>query len=195
MQINRSEKGVRICTVCETIVDIIQSFQAVCKQTNQLHHDRRNILLYESFWPSHEQDAVKVTEKMILNHRSRVDKTFSDVSILLPKVELDTQSRSMVVIAAVDLELEAHPKERDENIPATEMVLCEPEIKDEPEEEDRFMEEFPGQLDQEQSFASDGAEKDWSDSDSDFRVDEVDSAPSNSESGDKEETSILKVIS
>uniref|UniRef100_A0A8D8EX44 Zinc finger protein 112 n=1 Tax=Culex pipiens TaxID=7175 RepID=A0A8D8EX44_CULPI len=194
VKINRSEKGVRICTVCETIVDIIQSFQAVCKQTNQLHHDRRNFLLYESFWPGHEQDAVKVTEKMILNHRSRVDKTFSDVSALLPKVEVDTQNRSMVVIAAVDLEKGDNPKEGDESIPATEMVLCEPEIKEEPEEEDNIMEEFPGELDQEQSFPSDGAEKDWSDSDSDFRIDEADSAQGNSESEGEEETLISKQV-
>lgn len=127
---------------------------------------------------------------MILNHRSRVDKTFSDVSALLPKVEVETQNRPMVAIAAVDLEKGDNPKERDDSIPATEMVLCEPEIKEEPGEEDHFMEEFPGE-----SFPSDGADKDWSDSDSDFRIEEIDSAPGNSESEGEEETSISKVIS
>lgn len=132
---------------------------------------------------------------MILNHRSRVDKTFSDVSALLPKVEVETQNRPMVAIAAVDLKKGDNPKEGDESIPATEMVLCEPEIKEEPEEEDNIMEEFPGELDQEHSFPSDGAEKDWSESDSDFRMDEADSAPGNSESEGEEETLISKVIS
>uniref|UniRef100_A0A1Q3EXF7 Putative c2h2-type zn-finger protein n=1 Tax=Culex tarsalis TaxID=7177 RepID=A0A1Q3EXF7_CULTA len=186
VKINRGEKGARICTVCETIVDIIQSFQAVCKQTNQLHNERRNYLLYESFWSRHEQDAVNVTEKMILNHRSEVDKSFSNVNTLSLSANLEG-GRPMLVIEAVDLRMDVTPKEHVESIPATEIILCKPEIKDEPEEVEYLEEEFSEELDQEQQIASDEAENDNSDSDSDFRLDEIDPAPSESVS-EAEET-------
>ncbi|XP_055544181.1 zinc finger protein 41-like [Wyeomyia smithii] len=142
VKINRSEKHARICTVCETLVDIIQSFQAVCKQTNQLHHERKDFLLYDSFWNAREQDAVKVTEKIILTHRSEVDKTFSG-TIIVPRTVNDElerpahQSQILVEgIAHTKMIKERVEETQVENVPnerlKTEMVFCESLIKDEP---------------------------------------------------------------
>ncbi|XP_053699281.1 zinc finger protein 14-like [Sabethes cyaneus] len=162
VKINRSEKQARICTVCETLVDIIQSFQAVCKQTNQLHHDRRDFLLYDSFWNAQEQDAVKITEKMILTHRSEVDKTISGTIVvptlkkgeferpaLQPQVE---EQRTNNKLPEEEVK-EQHAGNVAFERPKTEMVLCEPLIKDEPRDENEPRIEFHPEL--EESPASD----------------------------------------
>lgn len=129
VKINRSEKQARICTVCETIVDIIQSFQAVCKQTNQFHHNHIDFLLYDAFWDNREQEAVKVTEKMILAHRSEVDNFMSKTTTLPLKKETDLMPS---VVTSVELPVEEVAKENPlTDVHVTEMVNCEPAIKDE----------------------------------------------------------------
>ncbi|XP_062540769.1 zinc finger protein 57-like isoform X2 [Armigeres subalbatus] len=133
VKINRSEKLARICTVCETLIDIIQSFQAVCKQTNQLHHSHADFLLYDVFWDNEEQDAVRVTEKMILTHRSEVDKILGKATIAplktelgaIPQIITSPAESSIVAVAAREEPLIDIP-------PITEIVFTDPAIKNEP---------------------------------------------------------------
>ncbi|XP_058813260.1 zinc finger protein 718-like [Topomyia yanbarensis] len=131
VKINRSEKQAKICTICETLIDIIQSFQAVCKQTNQLHHDRKDFILYDTFWTSQEQNAVKITEKMILTHRSEVDKTISG-TIVIPVSEKNEIERPVNIVTGEKHVSEPTAVKNEQcELLKPEMVLCESPVKDE----------------------------------------------------------------
>ncbi|XP_062701519.1 zinc finger protein 93 isoform X1 [Aedes albopictus] len=131
VKINRGEKQARICTVCETVIDIIQSFQAVCKQTNRLYHKHVEFQLYDKFWNSQEQEAVNVTEKMILSHRSEVDKFMSKTTINSLKKETDAVVLP-IAIPSVEVPAEVAKEQPSTEVFETEIVICEPPIKDEP---------------------------------------------------------------
>ncbi|XP_058442910.1 zinc finger protein 26-like [Malaya genurostris] len=137
VKIYRSEKQARICTICESLIDIIQNFQAVCKKTNQLHQERKDFLLYDTFWDNHEQEAVKCTEKIILTHRSEVDKTISGTLIIPPfaknvnerkDLAIEEKVRQHVPLDEKQTDFEEERVDHDQLMHKPEIVLCEPTI-------------------------------------------------------------------
>ncbi|XP_058442913.1 uncharacterized protein LOC131425226 isoform X2 [Malaya genurostris] len=137
VKIYRSEKQARICTICESLIDIIQNFQAVCKKTNQLHQERKDFLLYDTFWDNHEHDVVKAMEKIILTHRSQVDKTISG-TIVIPlfaknvnerKIPpIDEKVRQHVPLDEKQTDFEEEKIDNEQLMYKPEIVLCEPTI-------------------------------------------------------------------
>ncbi|XP_055641354.1 zinc finger protein 729-like [Toxorhynchites rutilus septentrionalis] len=174
VKINRSEKQAKICTVCATIIDIIQSFQAVCKQTNQLHNSRNNFLLYDTFWDSREQDAVKATEKIILKHRSNVDNTISGTIVIPKQTKIETNKPLLIIERAKKNETNEENERPRSKMLRTEIVICEAMIKQELLDNSSQVQLQP---ELEEVMMSD-IDIDGSDVDSDSRPEEPDSASS-----------------
>lgn len=150
----------------------------MCKQTNQLHHSRTDFLLYDTFWDSRQQDAVKVTERMVLTHRSEVDKTISG-TITIPATREPELPQVVSTVIEQPLDEVKCEKKPSSDVLKTEIVICEPAIKDEPRDDDDDSKvQFQPELEEPDQDADGICEVD---TDSDFKPDVEDMTASESE--------------